>query len=43
MGQEYVKFVPFSREVLPAESIQRLERTIPRTSRLIWKENLPGK
>ncbi len=43
MGQEYVRYVPLSRVVLPAESIPRLERTIPLTCRLIWKENPPGK
>jgi glutamate racemase len=33
--QEYVKFVPFSRETVPAEVMARFARTIPKTSALI--------
>lgn len=41
--QEYVRVVPFSRENIPAETIDRLATTLPATFELIWnfsQENL---
>ncbi|HZH54066.1 MAG TPA: aspartate/glutamate racemase family protein [Sphingobacteriaceae bacterium] len=34
--QEYVRVVPFSRDNIPAETIERLSSTIPATFELIW-------